>query len=102
MDRTRRSFYVFTFISVVLLLLVSGCLTGPTNQETPQAIRIASWNIRGFGVTKAFSFEGMRVIANAVDRFDIIGVQEISNVLEKSDPRCPGNEGKCPRDRKCG
>ena len=65
------------------------------------AIRIASWNIENFGATKASDPERMRVIAGILKDYDLIAVQEISNIVEKSDPGCPRNEGKCPINKNC-
>lgn len=71
-------------------------------QEIPATIKIASWNIENFGKTKATDPEKMKKIAAVLNGYDIIAVQEISNIRELSDPGCPRNEGLCPGDPSCG
>jgi endonuclease/exonuclease/phosphatase family metal-dependent hydrolase len=69
---------------------------------TDGCIRIASWNIQNFGAKKASDNETMRAITDMVSQYDIIAVQEISNVYEQADPGCFRNEGKCPGHENCG
>jgi endonuclease/exonuclease/phosphatase family metal-dependent hydrolase len=79
---------------------LSELVLGP---ETPSSkIRIASWNIRDFGKTKASDQARMKIIAQAIDGFDIIAIQEISNLREQSDPGCPRNQDACPGHENCG
>lgn len=44
----------------------------------------------------------MRKIASILKDYDLIAVQEISNVREQSDPGCPRNQDACPGDKNCG
>jgi deoxyribonuclease-1-like protein len=74
-------------------------LLGPEPGET---IRIASWNIENFGRAKATDGERMEIIAEVLQGYDIIAVQEISNLREQSDPGCPRNEDACPGNPSCG
>ncbi|MBM2827192.1 MAG: Endonuclease/Exonuclease/phosphatase family protein [Dehalococcoidia bacterium] len=67
----------------------------------PTTIKIASWNIENFGKSKASDGLKMSVIADIIRQFDIIAIQEISNVQEKSDPGCARNEHECPNHPNC-
>ncbi len=73
--------------------------TKPTNFS--ETIKIASWNIENFGKTKATDPDRMRIIAGILKDYDIIAVQEISNVKEMADPGCPRNEDDCPGHANC-
>ncbi len=104
---------------LALLLLVSGCTSQNhtsgdngaslgdghpaavenTSHDANGTIRIASWNIENFGKTKATDPVRMAKIAETLMGYDIIAVQEISNVREESDPGCPRNEDACPGSR---
>lgn len=64
-------------------------------------IKIASWNIQNFGETKANNDAKMALIATILSQFDIIAVQEISNIYETSDTGCPRNEDACPGNKNC-
>jgi endonuclease/exonuclease/phosphatase family metal-dependent hydrolase len=64
-------------------------------------IKIASWNIQNFGESKANNDAKMALIATILSQFDIIAVQEISNVYEKADTGCPRNEKACPGHKNC-
>ena len=92
------------YLALILLLTisVSGCTApqipsngagGPSGhppaesrtsqpQGTPPTIRIASWNIENFGRSKATDEMRMKAIADTLDGYDIIAVQEISKVRE--------------------
>jgi len=72
----------------------------PSNSTS--AVRIATWNIQNFGVSKATNASTMQKIAMILRDYDIIAVQEISNIREKSDKGCPRNEGDCPGAKECG
>lgn len=72
------------------------------NLQSGETIRIASWNIENFGETKCKDPVRMAKIASILKDYDIIAVQEISNVDEQSDPGCPRNEYDCPGSPKCG
>ena len=69
------------------------------SSEAKDTIRIASWNIENFGKSKATDPVRMSKIAETLKGYDIIAVQEISNVREQSDPGCPRNENACPGKR---
>ncbi|MDP3014187.1 MAG: hypothetical protein Q8M92_08110, partial [Candidatus Subteraquimicrobiales bacterium] len=60
-------------VLVLLLLLTSTSLAA-------EKITIASWNIQNFGKSKAESESKMSIITEVLSRYDIIAVQEISNV----------------------
>ena len=89
------------FLSIllaVLLILAVGC---EPSVGVPKTIKIASWNIENFGKSKATDEQKMRAIAAILKNYDIIVVQEISNVKETSDPGCPRNENACPGHKDC-
>lgn len=75
--------YFKNIIVLVLLLLVT------STSLAAEKITIASWNIQNFGKSKVGSESKMSIIAEVLSRYDIIAVQEISNVYEKSDEGCP-------------
>jgi endonuclease/exonuclease/phosphatase family metal-dependent hydrolase len=62
----------------------------------PETIKIATWNIQNFGKTKASKQGVMEIIAQNLRDYDIIAIQEISNLHEMQDPGCPRNENSCP------
>ena len=66
------------------------------SSDSSETIKIASWNIENFGKTKASDPARMSKIAETLKGYDIIAVQEISNVREESDPGCPRHENACP------
>lgn len=82
-------------ILLIGIVLISGCKEISTN------ITIASWNIQNFGKKKASDDAVMTVIADVLSRFDVIAIQEISNLHEMSDPGCPRNEKSCPGHANC-
>lgn len=86
---------MFKHLITVTALLFSGPVLADT-------IRIASWNIENFGKTKATDSARMAIIADRIKDYDIIAIQEVSNVKEQADPSCPRNENKCPGDSRCG
>lgn len=81
-------------ILTIVLLFTSTALAA-------EKIKIATWNIQNFGKSKAENDSKMAIIADVLSRFDIIAVQEISNVYEKSDEGCPRNENACPGHKNC-
>jgi deoxyribonuclease-1-like protein len=82
---------------------ISGMVSAALGLEPGgETIRIASWNIRDFGRAKATSEVRMEFIADVLRAYDIIAVQEISNIREQSDPGCPRNENACPGHKDCG
>jgi deoxyribonuclease-1-like protein len=72
------------------------------NGPDRETIRIASWNVENWGKAKSSDPERMKVIAETLSKYDIIAVQEISNIREQSDPGCPRNEQDCPGNPACG
>lgn len=64
-------------------------------------IRIASWNIQDFSVNKARDPKIIAEIADAMRRFDVIAVQEVSNIRERHDAGCDRN-ADCPDHENCG
>jgi hypothetical protein len=83
-------------IVVVSLILSFASLTFGASKIT-----IASWNIENFGQSKAKNEVKMAIIATILSQFDVIAVQEISNVHEMSDPGCPRNMNSCPGHKNC-
>ena len=65
-------------------------------------LKIASWNIENFGKTKCSDPVRMAKIAQIIANFDLVAIQEISNIKEQNDPGCPRNEDACPDDPNCG
>lgn len=82
---------------LVLVLLVLFASTSFAAEK----ITIASWNIQNFGKSKAEDDSKMAIIADMLSKYDIIAVQEISNIYEKSDEGCPRNENACPGNKNC-
>ena len=64
-------------------------------------VKVLSWNIENLGKSKASS-DRMDLIADVVDGFDIIAIQEVSNVHERSDSGCSRNVDSCPGHANCG
>ena len=75
--------YFKNIIVLVLLLLVT------STSLAAEKITIASWNIQNFGKSKVGSESKMSIIAEVLSRYDIIAVQEISNVYEKAMKAAP-------------
>jgi deoxyribonuclease-1-like protein len=94
------SLFGFTSGTGDTILETMGALLGPGPKG--ETIRIASWNIRDFGRAKATDEERMGIIAQALQGYDIIAVQEVSNLREQGDPGCPRNDDACPGDPSCG
>lgn len=88
-------FFTFTILLPCIVLPLSAAWA-------ENAITIASWNIRDFGKSKAENEAKTAIIATILSRYDIIAVQEISNLHEKSDSGCPRNENSCPGHKQCG
>ncbi|MBD3319044.1 hypothetical protein GF342_04005 [Candidatus Woesearchaeota archaeon] len=92
--------------SIVLLLLVLGTafvtfkpqITGWVTgmQDSRPTISIASWNIENFGQKKAGNDMVMSDIAKRIGQYDIVVLQEISNVDELIDEGCSRNQDACP------
>jgi len=80
---------------IVLILFISSF------SFASEKIKIASWNIQNFGEKKANNEAIMVLIATILSKYDIIAVQEISNLYEKSDTGCPRNENSCPGHKNC-
>jgi len=64
-------------------------------------IRVASWNIKDFSTNKAQQVEVIDRIAETMEHFDLVAVQEISNIREQNDAECPRND-ECPEAESCG
>ena len=71
----------------IILLLTSSVFAA-------DKIKIGSWNIQNFGESKANDEAKMEIIGKVLSQFDIVAVQEISNVYEKSDSGCPSHVGR--------
>jgi deoxyribonuclease-1-like protein len=74
----------------------------PVPQPPGDTIKIVTWNIENFGKTKAGNETIMDKIADVISAYDIVAIQEVSNIREQSDPGCPRNEDSCPGDPSCG
>jgi len=85
-----------------LIIVISLFVLNLSPAYAGDKITIASWNIQNFGKTKAINEETMALIATVLSQFDLIAVQEISNLYEKSDIGCPRNENSCPGHKNCG
>lgn len=70
---------VLRILIVTLLILVGA---GPASSQQDTSHRIASFNIRDFGPTKAAQPAILNYLAEVVRHFDIVAVQEISDVRE--------------------
>jgi deoxyribonuclease-1-like protein len=87
---------------IVLLALILVPLYGPCADQSSPTIKIATWNIENLGVSKCKDPVRIRKIASLLKEYDLIAVQEISNVKEQNDPDCPRNDTACPGDKNCG
>jgi len=81
---------------VLLVFVLLGCAAPPDKAGT---LLIASWNIENFGRTKATDPHRMEAIARVLRDYDIIAIQEVSNLREMSDPGCPRNADAGPGHR---
>lgn len=59
--------------------------------EYSNSIKIASWNIQNFGQSKVSKEYVIKEIGNILNSYDIIAIQEITNVHEKVDSDCDRN-----------
>jgi len=64
---------------LILLALVFSPISGE-NSSSPQTIRIMSFNIQTFGVTKMSRPEVVEILVSLVSQADIIAVQEVRSV----------------------
>lgn len=111
-----KKFLILGLMLLIFVLFISPDFTGKMTEilkhqvgmEAPvqascdnDCIKIASWNIQNFGAKKASNETIMTKISDVITQYDIVLIQEVSNVREKSDPGCPRNEDKCPGDEKC-
>ena len=116
---------MFPVLLVTLIVAASGCTTsgnipgdaGTLAQDSAdfiynlffsdapmppsETIRIATWNIENFGAKKAGDQEVMNRIADMISSFDIVAIQEVSNIREASDPDCSRNQDSCPGNSRC-
>jgi endonuclease/exonuclease/phosphatase family metal-dependent hydrolase len=90
---------VAKFLSLIILFILFFSISTASAENT---INIASWNIRDFGKTKAQNNAKIAVIGVILSQYDVIAIQEISNIREQSDPGCPRNEDSCPGNKQCG
>jgi endonuclease/exonuclease/phosphatase family metal-dependent hydrolase len=77
------------------------CDEGREDLDPDCFIRIASWNIQDFGVKKARDPLMMVEIADVLRRFDVVAIQEVSNIRERHDLGCERN-AECPDHENCG
>lgn len=76
-------------LMILAVILTAGCIGGTTPSmptHAPNTITIASWNIENFGKAKATDPSRMQEIAQIMRNFDVIVVQEVSNVHEDDCP----------------
>ena len=89
-------------ILMVSISLAGGCGHGGTpiqgTETTPipgnagatervlETIKIATFNIQNFGKTKVAKPEVMKVLAEIVRKYDMVAIQEVSDVTEKTAP----------------
>lgn len=66
-----------------------------------QTIRIATWNVENWGKAKSTDPYRMGRIAEVLGDYDLVAVQEISNIREQKDEGCPRNQ-ECPGNPSCG
>lgn len=89
--------FVFTML---LLLLGATVYYGPqligANTVDRPTIKVASWNIENFGQKKANDPDVMAKISSVLKDYDIVAIQEISNVDERIDKDCGRNADACP------
>jgi len=97
----KRSAHHLIACLIILAVIPFTPLTGTVFADSP-TIKIASWNIQNFGKTKCEDPDRMRKIAAVMKEFDLIAVQEISNLYEQNDPDCPANASACPGNKQCG
>lgn len=61
------------------------------NISSISTLTIASWNIQNFGQSKASKNDVIQEITKRVTQYDIIAIQEITNINEKVDLNCNRN-----------
>jgi len=68
-------------------------ITNPPSDPTyqPQMITLLSWNIQNLGQKKAHNDFIMNTIAVKVNQYDIVAIQELSNINEIVDEDCSRN-----------
>src|SRR3989344_3627006 len=97
----RKIFALFALaVLVAAAVFVGPQLVGSVVNDRP-TIRVATWNIENFGQKKASDAQLMAAITDVLDEYDVIAIQEISNVDERSDDGCARNADACP-GQKCG
>lgn len=55
------------------------------------SLKIATWNVENFGKSKATDPSRISVIADKISGYDIVAIQEVSNIHEMVDPGCSRN-----------
>lgn len=83
--------------AVILVPIYGAC-----EAQSASTIKIATWNIENFGASKCKDPVRMRKIVSILKEYDLIAIQEISNVKEQNDLDCPRNEHSCPGEKNCG
>lgn len=86
------------FIVIVLLLAVTGNFAYNKIEnvsDNDNIITIASWNVENLGESKANNPEVMQKIANIISKYDVVVIQEVSNINEEVDTE----QGKSICDR---
>lgn len=98
----KRTMHILLIVSLVTIAAwyLGPSITGLIVDDNRPTIRIATWNIENFGAKKASDAILMQKIGNILDDYDIVAIQEISNVDERADLNCPRNADACP-GKKC-
>ncbi|MDX9899367.1 MAG: endonuclease/exonuclease/phosphatase family protein [Spirochaetia bacterium] len=73
-----RTSAMISIVAASLLLCLSGC-QAPLPRGYDETIRIGSFNIQAFGGTKAGRPGTMAVLAEIVERFDVLAIQEVGS-----------------------
>lgn len=69
---------------------VANINTLPNSNSNSNSLKIASWNIQNFGQSKANDGRIIK-IADILDNYGIVAIQEISNINELVDNKCSRN-----------
>lgn len=106
-------FFVFVFVTLLfsVYIMVSDLekdtiindieQTDQINQKQQETdvITIASWNIENFGQSKANNPEVIQKIADEINKYDIVVLQEISNINEQVDYNKGMTQPYCSRNK---
>jgi len=66
--------------ALFLIMLVLVCVTASGENPSAQTVKIMSFNIQTFGVTKMSRPEAVKILVDLVSQADIIAVQEVRSV----------------------